>query len=253
LSIDGKTYASGRKVANIVIAVLKNDQTLSEKSFLLSCKEMSAVNHAIIARVFNEAMQSLWTDGVKYDNVLLLVTVAAPYMKKAAEGLSVRFLKQIHVICIAHALHKVYETIHVLYTNVDKLVANGNKIFVKSPAGIELFKCKVPDTPLPPTSVITRLGTWLDATVYYAENFGIFCSVVNEFDREDALSITILQDIVQDSNELKVLKTDLAYIRANCSCLSQSVTKLEITTTLLSETIKEIKDIQDKLKKSTAR
>jgi hypothetical protein len=50
-----------------------------------------------------------------------------------------------------------------------------------------------------------------------------------------------------------VLKTDLAYIRANFSFLPQSLTKLEMTTNLLSETIKEINDIQDKLKKSTAR
>jgi hypothetical protein len=66
--------ACGRKVANVVIGVLKNDQTPSEKSFLLFCKEMSAVNHTTAACVFNEAMQTLWPDGVKFDNVLLLVT-----------------------------------------------------------------------------------------------------------------------------------------------------------------------------------
>jgi hypothetical protein len=32
------------------------------------------VNHTIIARGFKEAMQTLWPDGVKFDNVLLLVT-----------------------------------------------------------------------------------------------------------------------------------------------------------------------------------
>jgi hypothetical protein len=66
VSTDETTNASGRKVANVVIGVLKNDQTLSEKSFLLSCKEMSAVYHTTIARVFNEAMQALWPDGVKF-------------------------------------------------------------------------------------------------------------------------------------------------------------------------------------------
>jgi hypothetical protein len=150
-------------------------------------------------------------------------------------------------------LHRISETICALYPNVDKLVANGKKIFVKSPARKELFKNKGPDTPLPPTPVIIRWGTWLDATVYYAENFEIFCSVVNEFDGDDASSITILQDIFQDSNELKVLRTDLAYIRANFSLLSQSITTVEMITNLLSETIKGINDIEDKLKKSTVR
>jgi hypothetical protein len=54
--------------------------------------------------------------------------------------------------------------------------------------------------------------------VYYVEKFEIFCSGVNKFDRGDA-SITVMQDffcdVFYDSNELKVLKTDLAYIHAN--------------------------------------
>jgi hypothetical protein len=46
-------------------------------------------------------------------------------------------------------------------------------------------------------------------------------SVVNEFDRDYASSITILHDTFKDSNEVKVLKTDLSYILANFSFLSQ--------------------------------
>jgi hypothetical protein len=57
----------------------------------------------------------------------------------------------------------------VLYPNVGNLADNGKKIFVKSPTRIELFKNKASDTPLPP--VITWWETWLDATVYYAQNF----------------------------------------------------------------------------------
>jgi hypothetical protein len=66
-------------------------------------------------------------------------------------------------MCVAHALHRVCETIHVLHPNVDKLVANEKKIFVKLPARTLLFENKASDTPLPPTLVITCWGTWLDA------------------------------------------------------------------------------------------
>jgi hypothetical protein len=141
-------------------------------------------------------------------------------MKKAAERLSVSYTKLIHVTCVTHALHRVCETIRALYPNVDKLVANGKKNFVTAPARIELIKNKAPDTLLPPTPVMTQWETWLDATVYYAENFKIFCSVVNEFDGDDTSSITVLQDTFQDSNELKALRTDLTYIHANFSFLS---------------------------------
>jgi hypothetical protein len=51
VSTDKTTDASGSKVANVIIGVLKNHQTLSEKSFLLLCKEMSAVNHTTAACV----------------------------------------------------------------------------------------------------------------------------------------------------------------------------------------------------------
>jgi hypothetical protein len=59
----------------------------------------------------------------------------------------------------------------VLYPNVDKFAANEKKVSVKLPARIQIFKNKAPDTPLPPTPVITGWGTWLGATVYYTENF----------------------------------------------------------------------------------
>jgi hypothetical protein len=58
----------------------------------------------------------------------------------------------------------------MLYPNVDNLVANGSKMFVKPPARIMLFKNEAPDTQSPPpTPVITHWGIWLDATVYYAK------------------------------------------------------------------------------------
>jgi hypothetical protein len=79
-------------------------------------------------------------------------------VKKAAEGLSVSYPKLIHITCVAHALHRVYEIICVLYPNVDKFVANGKKIFVKLLARREFLKNKAPDTPLPPNSSNYMVG-----------------------------------------------------------------------------------------------
>jgi hypothetical protein len=61
----------------------KNDQTASEKSFLSSWQDMSAVNHTMIACVINEVPQTLWPDVVKFDNFLPLVTDAAHYTKQS--------------------------------------------------------------------------------------------------------------------------------------------------------------------------
>jgi hypothetical protein len=78
----------------------------------------------------------------------------------------------------------------------------------------------------------------LYAIVYYAEHFEIFCSVVNAFDMDDTSCTAILQEIFNDSKELRVLKSDLVYIHANFSFLSHSINKLEETTNLLSEVFK---------------
>jgi Gpi18-like mannosyltransferase len=93
---------------------------------------MFTVNHTTIACAFNEATQILWPDGVKFH--LLPVTNAQLYMKIQAEGLSVSYPKIICVMHVVNALHRVYETIHVLYINLEKLVANGKKILMKLPA-----------------------------------------------------------------------------------------------------------------------
>lgn len=196
-----------------------------------------------IARLFNEAMQILWPSGVQFDNVLLFLTDAAAYMKKAAVGLAVSYPKMIHVTCVVHGLHRICEEIRALYPTVDKLISNGKKVFIKSPKRIEIFKNKNPNTPLPPTPVVTRWGTWLAAVQYYAENMDGFAAVVKELDKDDASSIQILQDILSDS----VLKNDLAYISANMCFLCNSINKLESVGLLLTEAVSVVEDVKKKL------
>jgi hypothetical protein len=89
----------------------------------------------------------------------------------------------------------------MLHPNVDKLTANKNKIFVKSPPRIQSIKNKASDTPLAPTPVITHCGIWFHATVYYAQFHD------NKPGRDYVSSAAMLQDIFKDSNEMKVLKT----------------------------------------------
>jgi hypothetical protein len=55
---------------------------------------------------------------------------------------------------------------------------------------------------------------------------------------DDTSCTAILQEIFDDSNELKVLKSDLAYIHANFCFLSHSINTLQKTTNLLSEVMK---------------
>jgi hypothetical protein len=45
---------------------------------------MSAANHIMIAYIFDDATLALWTDIVKYDNFLPLLSDAAHYMKESS-------------------------------------------------------------------------------------------------------------------------------------------------------------------------
>jgi hypothetical protein len=61
---------------------------------------MFAVNKKKIGCVFNEDIQILWPDVLKFDNMLFLATDTAPCMKKGAEGLSVSLPKLIIMLLL---------------------------------------------------------------------------------------------------------------------------------------------------------
>jgi hypothetical protein len=104
-------------------------------------------------------MNFLWPVKVERENVLLFVSDAAPFMTKAAKALQLLYPKMIHVTCLAHALHRVAEEVRGRNPEVDQLIANGKKIFIKSPLRVQKFKEEAPTLPLPPPPIVTRCGT----------------------------------------------------------------------------------------------
>jgi hypothetical protein len=47
------------------------------------------------------------------------------------------------------------------------------KIFRKAPSRLFLFKTEASNLTLPPEPILTRWASWINAAVYYCENFGI--------------------------------------------------------------------------------
>jgi hypothetical protein len=143
-------------VANVVVGTLKHEEP--GEIFLLACEMLERVSNSSIAVVFDNAMNLLWPDKVVRENVLLFESDAAPYMITAAKELQLLYPKMIYVTCLAHALRRVAEEVRVSYPEVDKLIANGNKIFIKSPLRVQKFKEEVPTLPLLPQPIVTRWG-----------------------------------------------------------------------------------------------
>jgi len=167
--MDETTDIEGRYIVSTIIGTLLHDSP--GEIFLLNIEELEKANHSTICKAFDKSLFLLWPNGIQYDDVLLFVTDAAPYMSKAARSLQSFYTKMIHLTCLAHGLHRVAEEIRSQFGNVDDLVANVKKIFRKCPYRIQTFKAEAPELPLPPASIITRWGTWLTAASYYCTNF----------------------------------------------------------------------------------
>jgi hypothetical protein len=221
VSIDETTDTCGRYVANVIVGAL--NESKAEKSFLLTCEQLEKTNSTTIAQLFSAALDLLLNGEQQYDRVLLLVSDGASYMLKAGRALHVQYPKMIHVTCVAHGLHRVAEEIRAKFVDVDHVISNVKKVFLKAPYRIQAFKEKL-SIPLPPQPLITRWGTWLDAALYYSKNFeAIKKFIEEELNGEDAVSIRLSQELLNKPN----IKRDLAVISTSFSTFSKILTILE--------------------------
>lgn len=100
----------------------------------------------------------------------MLLTDAGSPMRKLGEDLSSShgYIKLIHVLCMAHAMHNVVGTIRTCYKKVDDVIMGIKDLFTNSHSRVSTFKRIAPKTKLPPSPVVTRFGKWVEASAYYA-------------------------------------------------------------------------------------
>lgn len=160
-------------------------------------------------------------------------------------ALKMIYTKMIHFTCAAHALPRVSEFVRDSFSDVNKLIPNMKKIFTKvdiringlscslfmnysptplwAPARKHKFQATFPGTALPPQPIVTRWGTWIEAALYYAENFEKVKSFLDDLDSDDAKSIKKAKLAAR----LSTPKKDMAFIKSNFECLVTSLTKLQ--------------------------
>jgi hypothetical protein len=187
-------------------------------------------------------MNLLWLVKVERENVLLFVSDAAPYMIKATKALQLLYPKMIHVTCVAHALHRVAEEVCGRYPEVDQLIANGKKIFIKSPLRVQKFKEEAKTLPIPPQPIVTLWGTWLDAANYYCTNYSEIEKIFIKFDTKESSSIKSVQEFFSVT-----MSKNLAYIKANFCGISKSITSLETVGIQLCDAINIVKQTESEL------
>ena len=151
---------------------------------------------------------------------MLFVTDAAPYIVKAGKAVQAFYPKMVHITCLAHGLHRVAEEIRANFSQVDSLVSEMKKIFIKAPSRKQLFKSTAPGVLLPPELVITRWGTWIEAAICYCDHFQIVKSVIEILNPDYAAAIASAKLLYSDSE----IKGQLAFIKANFNSLTQGIT-----------------------------
>jgi hypothetical protein len=139
-------------------------------------------------------------------------------------------------------LHRVAEEVRVNYPKVDKLVSSVNNFFLKAPSRTILFKTVNPGIPLPPEPILTRWGTWIEATSYYYKYFSKIRDVVRQLDPIDAVSIKKAQILVNQRS----MEPNLIFIDSNYGFLPAKIKQFETQGVKLSEIIKEITQTKKK-------
>jgi len=144
---------------------------------------------------------------------------------------------------LAHAFHRVAETVRINNPKIDKIIANVKKVFRKAPSRIQVFINMAPTLTLPSEPILTRWGTWIEACLYYCEHFELIQTILNSFDENDAVSIKMAQKYIGQ----KHIKNQLVFIKSNFAYLPNTITSLEKQGLSLASSISLVEDARLRL------
>lgn len=103
-----------------------------------------------------------------------------------------------------------------------------------------------PNVPLPPEPVLTRWGTWLEAAIFYHENFHNIKNVIDSFDPKSAECIEKAKEAFSSSS----VETNLIYIVTHFKIILLTIKELEAKGTTLYDNISKIKHLEKQLKEA---
>lgn len=68
-------------------------------------------------------------------------------------------------------IKRIAENVRELFPNVNKLVNNLKKVFLKAPHHVEIYEEVMPNIPLPPEPILIRWSTWIGSATFCADHF----------------------------------------------------------------------------------
>jgi len=120
VSIDETIDSEGKYVANVIIGTLNADAP--GKTYLITTEVLEKANYLTNFLIIQWFV--LWPNRIRHDDVLLVVTDAAPYKVKAGQTLQSLYSKIIHFTYLAHGIYRVAENILEKLMKVEKLISS---------------------------------------------------------------------------------------------------------------------------------
>ncbi|PSN56646.1 hypothetical protein C0J52_10817 [Blattella germanica] len=133
-------------------------------------------------------------------------------MISAIEQLKPLFPKLKHVTCLAHALHRVCESIRNEYNIANEFISALKKILLKSPSRVVAYR-EITGLPLPNFPVITRWGTWIECAAMLCENFGKIKEFVLSLHPADSAANSKAQELLLPE-KIHNLQTELLCVHS---------------------------------------
>ena len=172
---------------------------------------------------------------INRNNVLLLLSDAAPYMVKSGKLLIPFFPRMNHVFCTAHIIHNTIGKLVKKFFNTNFLLSSIKSAIVKNNTRKNLFT----NIGQPPEPILTRWGSWLKAVKYYTKNMVDVKLIVNKFVGNGKL----VADAKNAVNSEEVF-AELVYIERNYMCLLDILEGLEEKKFSVQTIVKKFQEMQ---------
>lgn len=236
--IDDTTDARNRYVLNVLVGILNGGPI---EPMLLSTQYLDRVNNTTILQSINRAAQLLWPEGIKYENLILVVTDQATAMIKGIKAAKELYPNINHITCLSHALHRVCEFVRNKNPLVDQFISSMKKILKKSPLRRQNFK-EMCNISLPPNPIITRWGSWLKTAFYYIENYDLIYSFIRQLKDENNSAIKKAKELISKND----LKNQLLQLSA-FKFLPERITELQKSSLKMSEQLEILEGVKKNL------
>ena len=152
-------------------------------------------------------------------------------MTACTSALNLLFQPFFHITCLVHLAHNFCEKVRNHYTRVNTLISSIKASTIKNTTHRELFTT----VGYPPEPVITRWGTWLEASQYYWKNFEEIKTIIIINNYTDTGH---LEKAPVSAVSAKGVREDLSNISSYYNCILGTMTNLLKTTYQLQTVLK---------------